>query len=330
MATKKKTKAKTTKSSKAKSSKSKPVKKKAKAASKRTTKSKGPKKLEEPAARDRGVARERDDDGVFGRWAPWAALGAVAAGILLWQLLPTTTASSVPEDLVIRVVESYPHDPEAFTQGLLFHEDAVYESTGLRGESTVRRVDLETGEVEQKTDLDEAHFAEGLARVGDRLFQLTWRAGLAIVYDVETLEKVDEHEYTGEGWGICHDGERLIMSSGNDRLQFRDPETFEKLGEVRVTRAGRRLRRLNELECVDGLVFANVWMEDHIARIDPETGRVTAWIDAGDLLPREDRHGGEDVLNGIAYLPDSGHFLLTGKYWSRMFEVELVERGSDD
>jgi glutaminyl-peptide cyclotransferase len=268
----------------------------------------------------------RANDGTFGRYAPWAALGAIILGIVLWQTFPTTNASAIPEDLMLRVVESRPHDPEAFTQGLVFHDGHLYESTGLRGQSTLRRVNVETGEVERQVELDEQYFAEGLAVVDDRLIQLTWRAGVALVYDIDTLEKIDEHEYTGEGWGLCYDGERLVMTSGNDRLQFRDPQTFEKLGEVRVARAGRPLRRLNELECVDGVVYANVWMDDHIARIDPETGRVTAWIDASDLLPRDARHGGEDVLNGIAYLPDSGHFLLTGKNWSRIFEVELVER----
>jgi glutaminyl-peptide cyclotransferase len=193
----------------------------------------------------------------------------------------------------------------------------------MHGESTGRRVALETGEVEKQVDLDEELFGEGLARVGDRLIQLTWRDGKALVWDLHTFEKVGEFEYTGEGWGLCFDGRRLVMSSGNDRLQFRDPETFEKIGEVRVTRAGRRLRRLNELECVDGMVYANVWTDDHIARIDPETGEVTAWIDAGGLLDPEDRQGGEDVLNGIAYVPETGHFLLTGKRWPHVYEVEL-------
>ncbi len=270
----------------------------------------------------------RDNDGAFGRFAPWLALGAIVLGVVLWQAYPQSSGTSVPEDLVVHVIRSFPHDPEAFTQGLLIHDGRFYESTGLRGHSSLRRVDIESGEVQQKVDVDDALFAEGLARVDDRLIQLTWQAGIANVYDLESFEKVGEFEYHGEGWGLCYDGERLIMSSGNDRLQFRDPQTFEKTGEVRVTRAGRRLRRLNELECVDGLVYANVWMDDHIARIDPESGEVTAWIDAGGLLTREDRHGGEDVLNGIAYVPDTGHFMITGKNWSRMFEVEFVPHES--
>lgn len=277
-----------------------------------------------PASEASGAYAERENDGTFGRWAPWAAVAAVVCGVLLWQLYPS--GRSVPEGLVLRVVRTHPHDPGAFTQGLLMHDGALYESTGLRGESSIRRVGLESGEVQRSVILDDEFFAEGLARVGDRLIQLTWRAGKALVWDLETFEQVGEHDYRGEGWGLCYDGERLIMSSGNDRLQFRDPETFEKLGEVRVTRAGRRLRQLNELECVDGMVYANVWTDDHIARIDPETGEVTAWIDAGHLLAEEDRNGGEDVLNGIAYMPETGHFLLTGKRWSNMYEVELVPR----
>jgi len=296
-------------------------KKAAKKATPRASKASGPKGA--PTGR-RGAYAERENDGAFGRWAPWAALAAVVVGVFLWQMYPG--GRSVPEGLVLRVVRTHPHDPEAFTQGLLMHDGDLYESTGLRGASTLRRVDLETGEPRRSIDVPDEFFAEGLARVGDRLIQLTWQAGKALVWDLETFEKVGEHDYRGEGWGICYDGERLIMTSGNDRLQFRDPETFEKLGEVRVTRAGRRLRQLNELECVDGLVYANVWTDDHIARIDPDTGEVTAWIDASHLLAEEDRNGGEDVLNGIAYMPETGHFLLTGKRWSHVYEVEFAPR----
>jgi glutaminyl-peptide cyclotransferase len=270
------------------------------------------------------LAEARRVDAGFARYAPWLVGAAILIGIALFQVLPEEGKGSVVPDVPeLRVVRTLPHDRGAFTQGLLFHDGVLYESTGMHGESTVRRVALETGEVEKQVDLDEELFGEGLARVGDRLIQLTWRDGKALVWDLHTFEKVGEFEYTGEGWGLCFDGRRLVMSSGNDRLQFRDPETFEKIGEVRVTRAGRRLRRLNELECVDGMVYANVWTDDHIARIDPETGEVTAWIDAGGLLDPEDRQGGEDVLNGIAYVPETGHFLLTGKRWPHVYEVEL-------
>jgi glutaminyl-peptide cyclotransferase len=257
----------------------------------------------------------------FKYW-PWLAGLAVVAGIAAWQLTPETR--SVPEAMRARVIRSFPHDRQAFTQGLLWHGGKLYESTGLHRQSTLRRVDPETGEVEQRVELPDEMFAEGLARVGDELVQLTWQDGKALVWSIEGLTRVREHEYRGEGWGLCFDGERLIMSDGTDWLAFRDPETFERIGEVRVTRAGRPLRKLNELECADGAVYANVWTDDHIARIDPETGEVTAWIDASGLLSDEDRRGGEDVLNGIAYVPETGHFLLTGKNWPRVYEVEFV------
>lgn len=256
------------------------------------------------------------------RWWPWAALLALVGGVILWQAYPT--GRIVPEVLRVRVVATHPHDRDAFTQGLLFHDGLLYESTGIRGQSTVREVELETGEVRRRADLPEEHFGEGLARVGDELVQLTWQSGKALVWSIDRFEPVREHDYRGEGWGLCFDGERLVMSDGTAWLAFRDPQTFERIGEVRVTRAGRPLRHLNELECVDGAVYANVWTQEHIARIDPDSGEVTAWIDASGLLAQGDRNGNEDVLNGIAYLPESGRFLLTGKRWPHLFEVEFV------
>ena len=226
--------------------------------------------------------------------------------------------------LRVDVVARYPHDRQAFTQGLLWHEGKVYESTGRYRQSSLRRVDLASGNVERTVSLDDDLFAEGLAQVGDRLIQLTWRAGRAIVWDLATLEPTEEFEYPGEGWGLCYDGARLMMSSGSDRLVFRDPRTFRKLGEVQVTDNGEPVRHLNELECVNGAVYANVWTTDTIVRIDPDSGEVTATIDAAGLLPREDRLGGEDVLNGIAYVPERERFLLTGKNWPYVYEVEFV------
>ena len=256
------------------------------------------------------------------RWLVIAAAAALVVGVLVWEGSPPGTVA--PESLRLLVIERHPHDTGAFTQGLLWHEGKLYESTGQYGESTVRRVDLATGEVEEQTPLPDDLFAEGLARMGDELVQITWRGRKALVWDLGDLSSVREHSYHGEGWGLCFDGERFVMSTGSDRLVFRDPRTFERIGEVRVKRAGRPLRRLNELECVDGLVYANIWMDDNIARIDPETGDVTGWIDASGLLPEDERTGGEDVLNGIAYIPETGHFLLTGKNWPFLFEVDFV------
>jgi glutamine cyclotransferase len=179
----------------------------------------------------------------------WIALGVVAVviGGVIWQVIASDN-DNVPEMLVARVIETHPHDRQAFTQGLLWHDGKLYESTGLRGRSTLRRVDLESGEVEERAQMPAEIFAEGLALVGDRLIQLTWQNHKALVYELDSFEKIDELEYEGEGWGLCYDGERLVMSNGSDRLQFRDPETFERTGSVRVTRAGQPVRALNELE----------------------------------------------------------------------------------
>lgn len=233
-------------------------------------------------------------------------------------------AVTIPEALRAHVVRRLPHDPDAFTQGLLLHEGKLYESTGLEGRSSLRRVDLETGRVEQRVEVPETYFAEGLARVDDRLVQLTWQNGRAFVYDLDSFEKVGEFEYEGEGWGLCYDGTHLVMSDGSDRLTFRDPETFEVRRSVRVTRIGRPVRQLNELECVDGQVWANVWQRNELVRIDPRDGTVTAIADASGLLTRAERRE-TDVLNGIVALPN-GNLLLTGKLWPAAFEVELRER----
>ncbi len=232
-----------------------------------------------------------------------------------------------PEQLVVKVRASFPHDPGAFTQGLVYYRGRLYESTGLNGRSSVRRVDPRSGRVEAQTALEPTFFGEGLARVGEQLWQLTWKDGRAFVWGLEDLHPVGQHRYPGEGWGLCFDGRRLVMSDGTSRLAFRDPATFERTGGVTVEHDGQPVRHLNELECVGGAVYANIWQEERIVRIDPDTGRVTAWIDASGLLAPEQR-AGVDVLNGIAYVPERGTFLLTGKLWPRLFEVELVRRGT--
>lgn len=240
-----------------------------------------------------------------------------------------TPANGAPapsvEKLAVRVVRKYPHAVDAFTQGLLWHDGAMYESTGRYGESSLRRVRLDDGRVLAERELDESLFGEGLARVDDRLVQLTWRSGVAVVSDLTTLERRDSLRYLGEGWGLCHDGEELIMSDGSSILEFRDPASFELSREVTVWNGKRTVRNLNELECVGDEVYANVWQTDEIVRIDSKTGKVTAVIDASGLLSRQEA-ARADVLNGIAYKPDSKTFLLTGKLWPYVFEVELVPR----
>ena len=223
------------------------------------------------------------------------------------------------------MVASHPHDTSAFTQGLLWFDGLVYESTGLRGQSVLRIVDLPTGRVLQETAADPQHFGEGLALVGDQLIWLTWRAGTAGVYHQDTLEQTGSFTYSGEGWGLCHDGIRLVMSDGSNTLTFRHSSTFEVLGSVPVTRAdGTPVNRLNELECVGDDVWANVWLTDRIVVINPDTGAVIAEADmAGIISPHPADADSNDVLNGIAYRPDTGTFLITGKRWPAIFEVRF-------
>lgn len=240
---------------------------------------------------------------------------------------PTPTPSpQEPQRLTVKVVSTRPHDTSAYTQGLVWHEGRLYESAGLYGESSLRQVDPTTGQVLRRVDLPRRYFGEGLARVGDRLIQITWQEGAALVYRLSDLEKVGELRYPGEGWGLCYDGSRLVMSNGSDRLAFRNPETFTLLHEVRVRMGGAPVDRLNELECVDGAVYANVYQTEDIVRIDPATGEVTAVIDASGLLGPADYQAGAEVLNGIAWMPETRRFLITGKRWPLMFEVELVPR----
>lgn len=241
------------------------------------------------------------------------------------RVAPTTAAG--PAMLVPAVLETYPHDPAAFTQGLLLDGGKLYESTGLEGQSTLREVELATGKVLRRHDLPADVFGEGLALVNGRLIQISWQEQRAFVYDEGTFESGPELTYAGEGWGLCHDGSRLIMSNGSDRLTFRDPATFEALGDVGVTLDGRPLPMLNELECVAGQVYANVWQTNQIVAIDPASGRVTASIDAANLWARmADRDPALpiDVLNGIAYDPADQTFLVTGKLWPKLFRVRFA------
>lgn len=242
-----------------------------------------------------------------------------AVSLPVWGAEETPPAKKDVEQLRTRVVASYPHDRSAFTQGLLWHEGTLYESTGRYGTSTVRKVAAETGRVLLRHDLDGGFFGEGLAWTGDRFIQLTWYAGVALVYDAELLP-IGQMDYQGEGWGLTWDGDHLVMSNGSADLTFRSAETFEPLSNVTVTLRGQPLDGLNELEYVDGEIYANVWMKEWIARIDPETGEVTGVIDASGLLTASEKRR-VDVLNGIAYDPGSKTFWITGKFWPKMFQV---------
>jgi glutaminyl-peptide cyclotransferase len=255
-----------------------------------------------------------------------AALSLILVSAALWgrtMFAQAPTSGTAPLALRASVVRSYPHDRSAFTQGLVWRDGVIYESTGLVGRSSLRKVDLATGRVTKQVDVPAPYFAEGLADVGNRLLQLTWQHGKVFVYDKSTFGRVAEFEYQGEGWGLCHDGQSLVMSSGSDALTVRNPATFAVTRTVKVTVDGKAQDRLNELECVGGEVYANVWTTDTIVRIDMKSGRVTARIDASGLLSPAERVG-VDVLNGIAHDPADGTFLITGKLWPMIFKVRFA------
>jgi glutaminyl-peptide cyclotransferase len=232
---------------------------------------------------------------------------------------------SVPvERLRAQVIATYPHDRGAFTQGLVLHEKNLYESTGLVGQSSLRQVDLATGRVTRKIDVAPPIFAEGLALVGDRLIQLSWQNGRALVYDRRTFTKQTELTYRGEGWGLCYDGRELVMSDGSANLTFRRPSDFGVVRLTRITLDGKPVEHLNELECVDGFVYANVWQKEEIVKIDAATGRVVSHIAVPNLLSPLERTG-VDVLNGIAYDLADQTFLLTGKLWPKVFRVRFTK-----
>jgi glutamine cyclotransferase len=237
--------------------------------------------------------------------------------------VPTNTQTSTPI-YSYEVVNVFPHDRVAFTQGLVFEDGLLYEGTGLRGASTLRKVELETGLVQQRYDLPEQYFGEGIAVYEDRIVQLTWQSNTGFVYDKDSFSLLGTFSYPTEGWGLTYDGERLIMSDGTSTLHFLDPYTFEEIRQVRVHDENGPLERLNELEYVDGQVLANVWTTDLVTRIDPQSGRVTAWIDLSGLLEPEDQEPHVDVLNGIAYDAEGERLFVTGKWWPKLFEIVLV------
>lgn len=221
------------------------------------------------------------------------------------------------------IVKSYPHDRQAFTQGLVYLDGFLYEGTGLNGQSGIRKVRLETGEVLQHRPLEAQFFGEGIAVWEKTIVQLTWRSEVGFVYDLATFEPITRFSYTGEGWGLTHDGTQLIMSDGSSTLRFLDPKTFKETGRLGVRDANGPVANLNELEFVRGEIFANIWLSHRLARISPKTGQITGWIDLTGLLsPREAI--GTDVLNGIAYDAAGDRLFVTGKLWPRVFEVTVV------
>lgn len=264
---------------------------------------------------------------------PLATL-AVAGALLLFVAVacggetgsPPTDGTETPMEppapvASVEQVRSYPHDSTAFTQGLVWRNGRLYESTGRYGESTLRIVELETGRVLQRAALGQQYFAEGLTAVGDSLYQLTWKEGVAFIWDPRTLRQIGQVQYNGEGWGLTSDGRRLIVSDGSSYLSFVDPTTFQLDTTLRVMDGSRPVDQLNELEWVKGEVWANVWHTQRIARIDPATGRVKGWLDLTPLIPPV--RDGEAVLNGIAYDEAQDRLLVTGKLWPVLYEIRI-------
>jgi glutaminyl-peptide cyclotransferase len=223
------------------------------------------------------------------------------------------------------VINSYPHDPDAYTQGLIIHNGQMYEGTGHYGKSSLRAVDLETGDVQKIIELSRMNFGEGVTIFSGKIIQLTWRSGTGYIYDSETFERIGEFNYKGEGWGITHDSSHLIMSTGGSELNFLDPVTFRIVNTLPVWDDSGPVYGLNELEYVNGEVWANVYPTDLIARINPDTGEINSWIYLEGLLDAESPERRPEILNGIAFDHETKKLYLTGKYWPRLYEVEIIE-----
>ncbi|MBN1357641.1 glutaminyl-peptide cyclotransferase [Candidatus Bathyarchaeota archaeon] len=247
---------------------------------------------------------------------------AVAIGAAVLVLLNDKSADTTPVNYTYEVINVYPHDPDAFTQGLNIEDGVLYEGTGLNGESTLRRVDLETGDVLQTYALPEEFFGEGITVFGSKIIQLTWQSQKGFVYDKQSFALLEEFSYSTQGWGITTDGTRLIMSDGTANLYFLDPETFEITGQIEV-HDEEPVIRLNELEYINGKVYANVWQTDKIVIINPDTGQVTGWIDLTGIYTPENSNS-NNVLNGIAYDAKNDRLFVTGKRWSQLFQIELI------
>lgn len=241
----------------------------------------------------------------------------------------TTDSATAAEEVPVysyEVINTWPHDSEAYTQGLVFYDGALFESTGLYGSSSLRRVELKSGKVKKKVEVAREYFAEGMTIFGDKVFQLTWQAQKGFVYDLKKLQQEGEFTYEGQGWGLTHDNHSLIMSDGTNRIRFLDPNSFQVQRTISVYENGSPLTQLNELEFIKGEIYANIWKTDRIVRIDPTTGKINAWIDMTGLHHQGEKRAAENCLNGIAYDAESDRLFVTGKRWEKMYEIRLVRK----
>lgn len=241
------------------------------------------------------------------------------------RIVLLTTPSSTPQPVIFgfEVANKYPHDPSAFTEGLVYENGYLYESTGLNGYSSLRKTDLNTGVIEAQVHLSDDYFGEGLALVDSMLYQLSWQTNIGWVYDKDTFQQINTFSYSTEGWGLTYDGQFLIMSDGSSNLYFINPEDFQTVKTIHVQDTTTPINKLNELEYINGLIYANIWQSNNIAQIDPLTGNVVAWINLQGLLPDTERTSQTDVLNGIAYDPTRNRLFVTGKNWPWVYEITL-------
>jgi glutamine cyclotransferase len=255
---------------------------------------------------------------------PPTSIPATETAVATPTEVPETKSS--PTTYTYKIINSYPHDPAAFTQGLIYLDGVLYEGTGRYGQSSLREVDLETGNVQTLSAIPEQYFGEGITVFNDKIYQLTWKSQTGFIYDQDSFELLDTFTYPTEGWGLTHDGEQLIMSDGTNNLYFLDPETLEIKNQISIfNEQDQPIVRLNELEHINGEIYANIWQTNNIVLINPETGEVTGWIDLTGLLSPESLTQPADVLNGIAYDTENGRLFVTGKLWPTLFEIELVE-----
>jgi len=252
--------------------------------------------------------------------------------LLVFLLLSVQSCFSYPNVnsyptpiLKYEIIDHFPHDPEAFTQGIIWKDGFLYEGTGLYGRSSLRKLDLETGEVLQQYNLPDDFFGEGITIFKDRIYQVTWKEQTGFIYDLNTFQLLETFSYPHEGWGITHDGEYLIISDGTPVLHFVDPFTLEEIKQIEVYERQTKVNRINELEYIQGKIYANIWQTDRIAIIDPESGEITAWLDLSKILDQEDVNQKIDVLNGIGYDSENDRLFVTGKLWPKIFQIKMIE-----